>query len=580
MKLLWTYVKRHKKMLLLALLLATINQVFSLMDPQIFRIIIDNYASKASEIPHEVFIKGVLLLLGAAIGVALVSRIAKNFQDYCVSVITQRVGTSMYADAVAHTLDLPYSVFEDQRSGEVLQKLQKARQDSQALITSSINTLFLSLVGMTFVIIYAYTVHWAVGSVYVLIIPILGVTGYLISRRIKAVQKRIVTQTAALAGSTTETLRNVELVKSLGLERQEIKRLNAANDKILELELEKVRMVRTLSFIQGTTINAMRAGLLLLMLVLIMQGNITLGEFFTLFVYSFFVFTPLGELGTLTAQYQEARASIEKLDEILSMKPLKKARKGKIVASIKQIQFKNVSFKYDSGQIESLQNIDFTMKSGDTVAFVGPSGSGKSTVIKLLVGLYAPSKGVLLVNDVKRAELDEDTLRSHIGMVAQETQLFAGTIRENLLFVNPSATDKECLEVMRLASISNLLERGGQGLDTRIGEGGIKISGGERQRLAIARSLLRNPELIIFDEATSSLDSITEREITNTIKDVRDSRKNVMLVLIAHRLSTVAHADVIYVLEKGRIVESGKHAELLKKKGLYYSFWREQSAEE
>jgi len=363
MKLLWTYVKRHKKMLLLALLLATINQVFSLMDPQIFRIIIDNYASKASEIPHEVFIKGVLLLLGAAIGVALVSRIAKNFQDYCVSVITQRVGTSMYADAVAHTLDLPYSVFEDQRSGEVLQKLQKARQDSQALITSSINTLFLSLVGMTFVIIYAYTVHWAVGSVYVLIIPILGVTGYLISRRIKAVQKRIVTQTAALAGSTTETLRNVELVKSLGLERQEIKRLNAANDKILELELEKVRMVRTLSFIQGTTINAMRAGLLLLMLVLIMQGNITLGEFFTLFVYSFFVFTPLGELGTLTAQYQEARASIEKLDEILSMKPLKKARKGKIVASIKQIQFKNVSFKYDSGQIESLQNIDFTMKS-------------------------------------------------------------------------------------------------------------------------------------------------------------------------------------------------------------------------
>jgi len=184
------------------------------------------------------------------------------------------------------------------------------------------------------------------------------------------------------------------------------------------------------------------------------------------------------------------------------------------------------------------------------------------------------------VNDVKRAELDEDTLRSHVGMVAQETQLFAGTIRENLLFVNPSATDKECLEVMRLASISNLLERGGQGLDTRIGEGGIKISGGERQRLAIARSLLRNPELIIFDEATSSLDSITEREITNTIKDVRDSRKNVMLVLIAHRLSTVAHADVIYVLEKGRIVESGKHAELLKKKGLYYSFWREQSAEE
>ncbi len=485
----------------------------------------------------------------------------------------------MYADSVAHTLDLPYSVFEDQRSGEVLQKLQKARQDSQTLITSAINTLFLSLVGMTFVIVYAFFVHWAIGLMYTLIIPVLGITGYIISRRIKAVQKRIVTQTAALAGSTTETLRNVELVKSLGLEQQEITRLNDANDKILELELEKVRMVRMLSFIQGTIINAMRAGLLLLMLFLIMNGTITIGEFFTLFVYSFFVFSPLGELGNLTAQYQEARASLDKLNEILSMKPKRKVKKGKAVATLKRIQFKGVSFKYDAGTLESLQNVDFMIKGGETIAFVGPSGSGKSTIIKLLVGLYAPSKGQMLVNGAKRDDLDEDSFRSHVGIVAQETQLFAGTIRENLLFVNPSASDAQCLEVMRLASVTNIMERAGKGLNTRIGEGGVKISGGERQRLAIARALLRNPELIIFDEATSSLDSITEKAITKTIKEVRSSRKNVMLVLIAHRLSTVAHADVIHVLEKGKIVESGTHGELLKKKGLYYSFWREQSAE-
>ena len=579
MKLLWMYVGRHKKILLLALLLATVNQVFSLLDPQIFRIIIDRYATKAADIPPAVFIKGVLLLLAAAIGVALISRVAKNFQDYCVSVITQRVGTRMYADSVAHTLDLPYSVFEDQRSGEVLQKLQKARQDSQTLITSAINTLFLSLVGMTFVIVYAFFVHWAIGLMYTLIIPVLGITGYIISRRIKAVQKRIVTQTAALAGSTTETLRNVELVKSLGLEQQEITRLNDANDKILELELEKVRMVRMLSFIQGTIINAMRAGLLLLMLFLIMNGTITIGEFFTLFVYSFFVFSPLGELGNLTAQYQEARASLDKLNEILSMKPKRKVKKGKAVATLKRIQFKGVSFKYDAGTLESLQNVDFMIKGGETIAFVGPSGSGKSTIIKLLVGLYAPSKGQMLVNGAKRDDLDEDSFRSHVGIVAQETQLFAGTIRENLLFVNPSASDAQCLEVMRLASVTNIMERAGKGLNTRIGEGGVKISGGERQRLAIARALLRNPELIIFDEATSSLDSITEKAITKTIKEVRSSRKNVMLVLIAHRLSTVAHADVIHVLEKGKIVESGTHGELLKKKGLYYSFWREQSAE-
>src|SRR3989344_1965793 len=172
MKILYKYIKQHKKILILALVLATINQVFSLLDPQIFRLIIDNYAIKANTLPKEVFVKGILLLLLASMGVALISRIAKNFQDYFVSSITQRIGTQMYSDSVQHTFSLPYGVFEDQRSGEVLQKLQKARQDTQNAITSSINTIFLSLIGILFVIIYALTVHWSVGLAYFLIIPI------------------------------------------------------------------------------------------------------------------------------------------------------------------------------------------------------------------------------------------------------------------------------------------------------------------------------------------------------------------------------------------------------------------------
>ncbi len=572
------YIKKQKKTLILALVLATINQVFSLLDPQIFRLIIDNYANNYSKVPKEVFFKGVILLLLASVSVALISRIAKNFQDYFASVITQKVGTEMYSKSVQHTLSLPYNVFEDQKSGEILQKLQKARTDTQAAIASFINVLFLSIIGILFVIIYAFTVHWLIGLTYFLIIPILGTFAFILSRKIKAAQKSIVQETASLAGSTTETLRNVELVKSLGLENQEIKRLNNVNDLILDLELKKIRLIRKLSFVQGTIINAMRVSLLFLMLWLIYKQIITLGQFFSLFVYSFFIFAPLQEFGNISAQYQEAKASNEQLDKILKIKPEYKPISGTILKKLNSITFKNVDFKYSSREDYSLKNISLNIKGGETVAFVGPSGSGKSTLVKLLVGLYKPNKGKILLNNIDSGKINYDEFRKKIGLVAQETQLFAGSVRENLLFVNPKATDKDCLNVLKSAAALSILERGGKGLETKIGEGGIKISGGERQRLAIARALLRNPELIIFDEATSSLDSITEKEITKTIKDIIKFKPNMIIVLIAHRLSTVAHSKRIYVLEKGKIIEIGDHNSLLKKKGLYAAFWREQSS--
>jgi ATP-binding cassette, subfamily B, bacterial len=577
MKFLWNHLKNHKKLLFLALFLAAINQFFSLLDPQIYRLIIDNYATKLGSFTMDEFLKGVgLLCLGLA-GVAFVSRVAKNFQDYFVNVITQRIGTQMYANSVQHSLSLPYVVFEDQRSGELLQKLQKARTDTQALVMSLINIMFLSIVSIIFVVTYAFSVHWVIGLTYFLLIPLMATFAFFLSRKIKNAQKDIVRETAALAGSTTETIRNVELVKSLGLEEQEITRLNHTNDKILQLELKKIRIIRRLDFIQGTLVNAVRVVLIFIILYLIYTGKVSLGQFLTLFIYSFFIFSPMGEVAKTASSYQEAKASNEQLDAILSMKPEPKPKDGKKMDKIKDIDYKNVSFKYPSSNVNSINDISLNIKSGQTIAFAGPSGSGKSTMVKLLVGLYKPSKGSIKFNGTDLKGLDLDSLRQKVGLVSQETQLFAGTVRENLLFVNPKATDKECMTALRLASVTNILERGGKGLETRIGEGGIKISGGERQRLAIARALLRNPEIIIFDEATSSLDSITEKAITKTIKDVKRARPNSIVVLVAHRLSTIVHSDVIYVLEKGRIAEQGNHDQLIKEKGLYWAFWREQS---
>ena len=265
----------------------------------------------------------------------------------------------------------------------------------------------------------------------------------------------------------------------------------------------------------------------------------------------------------------------------MKLKPAEVPIEPKPIGQIKKIEYKKVSLSYGETTHEALGDINIEIGPGETVAFVGPSGSGKSTMVKLLAGLYNPTKGELLFNSVNAKDIDAHELRKKIGLVAQETQLFAGTIRENLLFVKPNATDTECVYALELAQAKGILSReGAMGLDTKIGEGGVKLSGGERQRLAIARALLREPDLLVFDEATSSLDSITEKAISDTIKEIGKSQKDLIKVLVAHRLSTVVHADRIYVFEKGRIIESGTHESLAALNGLYSALWREQIAVE
>ena len=578
MKLLYSYLKNYFPLIGLALILAATNQIFSLMDPWIFRIIIDKYVTQHGKYSNSQFFNGVGLLLLASVGVAFVSRIAKNFQDYFTNVITQKLGTRIYTDGIKHSLDLPYQVFEDQRSGETLGILQKVRTDVEKLISTSINILFTSVIGITFVMIYAFTVHWLIAPVYFLTIPLLGILSSVLSKKIKVIQKKIVSETTALAGSTTESLRNIELVKSLGLSQQEIERLNKTSEKILVLELKKVRYIRSLSFIQGTFVNLLRTAIMLMMLYLIFTQKISIGQFFSLFIYSFFIFGPLQELGNIINVYREAEVSLGNFEAILKTPVEKIPENPKHIDQISTLEFANVSFKHRTAESFALENISFKTSTGKSIAFVGPSGSGKTTLVKLLVGLYPPGKGKILYNGLENQEINYNTLRASIGFVSQDTQLFAGTIRENLLFVSPQATDADCLEALSKASCNSLLNRAAQGLDTVIGEGGVKVSGGEKQRLSIARALLRKPSLMVFDEDTSSLDSITEEEINGTVREIA-KQNNHMSILIAHRLSTVLHADMIYVLERGKIVENGKHEELLEKKGLYYAMWRQQIGE-
>ncbi len=578
MKLLFSYLKRYRWLVVLILVLASINQVFSLLDPLILGNIIDKFVKQKDDYTEQAFIYGVLGFIGLAIGAAMMSRIAKNFQDYFVNRITLKVGADIYTDGLKHSLELPYQVFEDQRSGETLGILQKVRSDLEKLIFSFVNILFTSLVGIVWVMIYSIQVNWLVGLIYFSTVPILGILSSVLSRKIKRIQKKILGETTALAGSTTESLRNIELVKSLGLAKQEIKRLNNTTLKILGLELKKVKSIRSISFIQGTIVNLIRNSILFLMMYMIFRGKLTEGQFITFFIYSFFVFGPLQELGNIILVYREAEASLGNFKKILNTPKEPRPVNPSTLGPVSSLVFENVVFQHQTARLKALDNISFTVNKGETVAFVGPSGSGKTTLVKLLVGLYRPQEGNISYNGQEHTNVDLDQLREQIGFVTQDAQLFSGSIRENLLFVAPKASDEEIMEVLNKAACQSLLARADKGLDTVIGEGGVKVSGGEKQRLSIARALLRKPALLVFDEATSALDSITEEEISRTVREISRNQAHIS-ILIAHRLSTIMHADKIHVLEKGHIIESGKHEELLGLKGLYYAMWRQQIGE-
>ncbi len=524
------------------------------------------------------YIMGVLYFLSLLIGTAMVSRIAKAFQDYVVNVIIQKFGAKIFTDGLRHSMRLPYQEFEDQRSGETLSILTKVRADTEKFIGFFINVFFGIIVSVVFVSIYAASKHWSIVPTYVVGMIILAVATSILSRKIKQIQKNIVKETTVLAGTTTESLRNIELVKSLGLTEQEVKRLNNNTYKILGLELRKVKSIRTLSFMQGTLVNFLQQLISFTLLFLIFRDVLTPGQFLALQFYGFFIFGPMQEMGNIIISYREAQASLQNFHTVMNKSVEPKPLQPSMVGPINELEFSNVSFKHLTAQYKALDGISFDVKKGETIAFVGPSGAGKSTLVKLLVGLYRPQQGNIYYNSISSNDIDFDELRSQIGFVTQDTQLFAGTIKENLLFVAPGSTDEELVDVMHKASCTYLLSRAEKGLETMIGEGGLKLSGGEKQRLSIARALLRHPHLLIFDEATSSLDSITEEEITSTIKKISGEREQIT-VLIAHRLSTIMHADMIYVLEKGRVAETGSHYQLVEEKGLYYAMWRQQIGE-
>lgn len=578
MKILWKYLRPHSKLIFLALLIAAVAQLLSLIDPIIFGKIIDEYANDKTGKDDKELVDGALYWLLIALGVAILARLARSVQEYVMRLAVQKFGMQIFNDGLRQILRLSYQEYEEQRSGETLAILQKVRTDTEKFISSFINILFSSLVGFAFLIWYAITKHWALIPVFFIGFLVLGTITTLLSRKIKTIQRQINRRTTQMSGLITESLRNIELVKSLGLTFPEVRRMKVHTKKIFDLEMAKVKQVRFLTFYQDTALNLLRHSVLFTLLWLIFRDVLSPGEMIAMQFISTIIFAPLQELGNILVFYRETESSLQLFDSLMH-KPVEKRPDDAItVDKLTELSFDHVVFRHKTAQQNSVDGISFTVKAGETIAFVGPSGSGKSTMVKLLVGLYTPVEGTIYFNDVDSRILRYNAMRRQVGFVTQDTQLFAGTIKENLLYVKPDATDEEIMEALHKASCDQMLARSEKGIHTRLGEGGLKLSGGEKQRISIARALIRRPQLMIFDEATSALDSLTEEVITDTVREI-SGRKEQITVLIAHRLSTVLHADRIVVLEKGKIAESGSHDELVAAKGLYYAMWRQQIGE-
>ena len=419
---------------------------------------------------------------------------------------------------------MSFQEFEKQHSGETLSILQKVKTDLQRFMQSLVGVLFTTVVGICFLLWYSVTKNWLLIPVFLVGVLFLGGLTGMVSRKIKTIQRSINKETNIQAGLITESLRNIELVKSLGLTFPEIRRLKERTKDIFDLEMFKVRQVRTLSFMQGSTMNILKQSILFILLWLIFGNFLSTGELIATQFISTSIFAPLQELGNIILLYRETASSLQSFDELMQ-KPIERKPKNAVtLGPLQTLSFDEVTFRHKTAFINSIDDLSFSVSNGETIAFVGPSGSGKSTLVKLLVGLYKPTTGKILFNNITLQKYHYNAFRKELGFVTQDTQLFGGTIRDNLLFVQPNATDEEITEALRKAAFTGFATFAKRNL-YQLGESGMKLSGGERQRLSIARALIRSPRLLIFDEATSSLDSITEESITETIRGLSEQQR-------------------------------------------------------
>jgi len=567
----FSYLTPYWKQLLVVLVCITVSSIFTLMPSVLTGKIIDEGIVGRS-------MRALVYYIVLSLAVTFLSNLIGVLQSYCNTWIAQHISFDMRNGLYEHLQMMSQRFFTSSNQGDIITRMTSDIDGVQRTITDTFSSILSNSITLIVAVVAMYQKNWILATIGIIIVPLFaiptrraGKTRWSITREAQACNdevNQILNETMSVSGQL--------LVKLFGKEKHEAAKYRAANEKMIGLNIRESMAGRWFRVVMSTVTSIGPMLIYLVGGVLIMRydSNLTVGDITVLVALLGRMYMPVNSLLNVQVDWIRSMAMFTRLFEYFDMPvEIKNAPDAITPKQVDgSVEFSHVAFGYDPSR-QILKDINFELKKGNSVAIVGPSGSGKSTIANLIPRLYDVDQGYVSFGGIDVRKLDLTFLRNNIGVVSQETYLFNGTIRDNLLYAKPSATEEELIEACRKANIYDFIEGLEKGFDTEVGNRGLKLSGGEKQRLSIARVLLKDPALLIFDEATASLDSISESKIQEAIDPIIESRTS---ILIAHRLSTILAADEILVVKDGHIVERGQHSELVGLGGVYSELYETQ----
>ncbi|GAA0892088.1 ABC transporter ATP-binding protein [Fulvivirga kasyanovii] len=563
-----TIVWPRRKHVLIGLVLIVISRLAGLILPGASKYLMDKV------IPNNDMQMLKMLLLAVA-GAVLIQAVTSFALTQILSVEAQNLIAKLRAKVQRHIIKLPIRFFDNTKTGELVSRIMTDVEGVRNIVGTGLAQLFGGILTSVICLVLLISIS-PMMTLYVLVpVAIFGVISLKAFGYIRPIFRERGVINAEVTGRLTETLGGVRVIKGFNAEEQEIKTFEAGVNKLF-LNVKKSLTSTSLVTSSATFLLGLAStGIMGIGGYMIMNNDLSFGDFLAFTLYLGFMIAPIVQMSNIGSQLTEAFAGLDRTEEILNT-PLEddQVSRTERVDHIKgEIVFNNVSFAYEEGK-EVISNINFKAPPGSVTALVGTSGSGKTTIAGLAASFLTPLAGKVTVDGVDLSKVKLESFRSQLGVVLQNDFLFEGSIRDNILFPRPNATKDQLLNAVKAAHVDEFTDRFEHGLDTLIGERGVKLSGGQQQRIAIARAILADPRVLILDEATSNLDMESEAYIQESLKDLMQGRTT---FVIAHRLSTIRQADQILVIEKGEIVEQGKHDELIAKEGRYHQLYTYQA---